>query len=953
MTAISLSSSNNSTTTLCSFIKCASPKKLTRRLIWTVIVTIFLCFWTFLLYCYTSQQGDKNSLIISNEKYSPIVSFSSQEQQQKAFDLLIKSEFINLYKPSEINSNFVMFIVDNILTDSTTSVYTTTNNNKILTMTQQQQQHNRSEIESLVSGAISMNKKIVADVTVLLHAEDEEIPNIKTQINSILHQTIQPKYIWILYNHVSIKRKLLQKFGTHSDRGGTEIDYIYIGGGGSGGGKENTNKPIELFHVRDAPWLFQHTINPTTQFTWIIEPNTIPDRDYLYYTIGLLKTKQYKSTLIGYETSLLMNNNKQRLCLQSNLMQETQAVDAIHGSWLLSTSWIPILRQESPSALDLPLSYFISSSLLYNAEIASIAIPSKLQPITPSSSCMVQTVSTFNSVLPNVMTQQKISLQSNRLVVLLDGKENTLELFPLLCKLLNPQEESSLQVHVVLTHGMTRSILQEMVTELGCMRVNNDHVVVHELTTAYNNGVHNNKLDITKVDYVIPVTRLLQYVQAQVMIQLKYTWESYFYRELQAVAQVQNVTTISLPFGQVEHAFWISDLSIEALQSKEAFVSYDEIKLHTNPIFFFLLGWNKAKVDLVVITDQRPQSLSRLLESANNAHYLGDDKVELVIHMEQSADIVTRNLVQDFQFLHGNKKVRHRIRKGGLMPAIVESWYPSDDHNFGVLLEDDIELSPFFYAWSKYNILKYRYSPQQEPQQDSQHIYGVSLYSPRNLELLPEGRRPFNPEPVLEQGGYSKRAPYATQIPCSWGAVYFPEHWREFHTYLTERISKEENGWKGYYNITVPGSRSERWKKSWKKYFIELVYLRAYVMVYPNFDGFESFSTNHLEYGTHVQSNGRTQPKLDLFRVPLMQQDTILEQLPSGHLPTLKEMPVMDLWGRIKTLEELDHIGNAWHPQVSTCKREKGSFDPSDLLCPFQVNVAKVKEKQSKVAVEK
>jgi hypothetical protein len=354
-----------------------------------------------------------------------------------------------------------------------------------------------------------------------------------------------------------------------------------------------------------------------------------------------------------------------------------------------------------------------------------------------------------------------------------------------------------------------------------------------------------------------------------------------------------------------------------------------------------------------VITDQRPKSLSRLLESTNNAYYLGDSQVELVIHMEQSADSLTRDMAQSFKFRHGNKKVRHRIRKGGLMPAIVESWYPSDNHNYGVLLEDDIELSPLFYAWSKYNILKYRYTSQ-ERQVAYGHIYGVSLYSPRNLELLPEGRRPFDPEPVLEQGGYSKRAPYATQIPCSWGAVYFPEHWREFHTYLTERIAKEENDWKGYYNITVPGSRSERWKKSWKKYFIELVYLRAYVMVYPNFDQFESFSTNHLEFGTHVQSNGRTKSKLDQFQVPLMQHDTILEQLPNGNLPAFNQMPVMDLWGRIKTMEELDRVGDDWHQQVSTCERVTGTYDPSDLLCPFQKNVNKVKEKQqTKPSVEK
>ncbi|KAI9480703.1 MAG: hypothetical protein EXX96DRAFT_482058 [Benjaminiella poitrasii] len=420
------------------------------------------------------------------------------------------------------------------------------------------------------------------------------------------------------------------------------------------------------------------------------------------------------------------------------------------------------------------------------------------------------------------------------------------------------------------------------------------------------------------------MSNLFAFIRPDVSIQVKEEHPR-FSQSVESIAQEYNATSISLPLNDIKHALWISDLSIAALKH-----------------------WNDIKMDLVVITDRRPRSLARLLESANNATYLGD-KVELVVNMEQTADHKTHNLVNRFQFNHGLKKLRHRIRKGGLMPAIVESWYPSDNDNYGVLLEDDIELSPLFYVWSKYNILKYRY----EENNDSdayKYVYGVSLYSPRNLELLPEGRRPFNPEPVLEEGGYSKRAPYATQIPCSWGAVYFPEHWREFHAYLTERINKEERFGKGFYNITVPESRSERWKKSWKKYFIELVYLRAYVMVYPNFEHFQSFSTNHLEYGTHVKESkqGRAQSKLEQFLVPLMQNDNILAQLPDARLPRFDELPKMDLWGRLRTLDALDQVGAQWHQEVSTCQREQiGAFDPSDLLCPFETNVLKSKNKRS------
>jgi hypothetical protein len=332
---------------------------------------------------------------------------------------------------------------------------------------------------------------------------------------------------------------------------------------------------------------------------------------------------------------------------------------------------------------------------------------------------------------------------------------------------------------------------------------------------------------------------------------------------------------------------------------------------------------------LAVITDRRPHSLSRLLQSASSSYFLGD-KVDIVIHMEQSADKVTRTLVNTFMWRKGQKLIRHRIRKGGLMPAIVESWYPSHNDEYAVLLEDDIEVSPLFYTWSKYAILKYRYSSDKEAYR---LMYGISLYAPRNLELIPAGRLTFDPNSVLLPNGFPEQTPYSSQVPCSWGAVYFPEHWREFHTYLVMRLKDlnlPKNSQKRL--ISVPGSRSDKWKKSWKKYLIELVYLRGYVMLYPNFQGFEAFSTNHVEFGTHVQS-GKRQSVIGTFMVPLMQRDTILSQLPNHRLPTFRELPVLDFWGQLQTIESIENTASAYHKHVSTCKRTYGTFDPQEFFC--------------------
>ncbi|KAL0073700.1 hypothetical protein J3Q64DRAFT_1745221 [Phycomyces blakesleeanus] len=463
---------------------------------------------------------------------------------------------------------------------------------------------------------------------------------------------------------------------------------------------------------------------------------------------------------------------------------------------------------------------------------------------------------------------------------LVDGPIQAAALQPLICRFPDV-------VHVAVTGKagqLSGETLAETLAKDGCS------ATVHDL-----NVDHTDRLSI---DLTTRLARYMSLLRPRVVLHVR---DTIFDENLQILERVDKTTVISLPSLEIEHALWIADLSLEALQQ-----------------------WHKIQMDIIIITDRRSQSLHRLLESANDANYLGD-QVGLVIHMEQTADETTHELVNDYTWRQGSKTLRHRIQKGGLMPAIVESWYPNNNHNYAVLLEDDIEVSPLFYCWAKYTILKYRY------EQSSPHLYGISLYSPTTLELLPEGRRPFHLQEAI--AGYPANIPYLSQVPCSWGAVYFPEHWREFHSYLTGRLEDLALP-VSQYNITVPNCRSEHWSKSWKKYYIELAYLRAYVMLYPNYKDFESFSTNHLEIGTHIKTVN-SKSKLDSFQVSLMINDTLLEQLPNHRLPIYDSLPTLTLWGKLMSHEEMDHIAAEWHKSISACPRDPLSYDTQDILCPF------------------
>lgn len=239
-----------------------------------------------------------------------------------------------------------------------------------------------------------------------------------------------------------------------------------------------------------------------------------------------------------------------------------------------------------------------------------------------------------------------------------------------------------------------------------------------------------------------------------------------------------------------------------------------------------LLDWHIPKIDIVVITNNRPHSLDRLLDSLKASHYFGDS-VSMSVSMEQTADPTTHRMIGNVRWPHGPLHVRHRIMLGGLMPAIVESWYPPDNDTYGVFLEDDVEVSPLFYAWLKFSLLQYRYTVAGRAL--SQRLFGVSLYQPKSVELRPEGRRPFDAHNLFAQLSLPHNSPYLSQVPCSWGAAYFPEAWREFHQYLSLRLSEHSID---ISDTIVPDVRSNRWPKSWKKYFIEMVYLRGYMMLW-------------------------------------------------------------------------------------------------------------------------
>jgi hypothetical protein len=225
-------------------------------------------------------------------------------------------------------------------------------------------------------------------------------------------------------------------------------------------------------------------------------------------------------------------------------------------------------------------------------------------------------------------------------------------------------------------------------------------------------------------------------------------------------------------------------------------------------------------------------------------------------------------------------------------------------------------------------------------------LFGISLYQQKNLELHIEGRRAFDARWLFDITAIAApNTPYLSQIPCSWGAVYFPEHWREFHTYVARRLTDPSLSLK---EDVVPNVRSSRWQRSWKKYFIEMVFLRGYIMLYPNYANFSSLSTNHLEPGAHVKRRPRAvfEKKRGLFDLPLIPLPdanassevlprTGLLDLPENEMPSWDALPVLDLHGSVVSEELIVDRGQARRSEVFGCTDMDPPipYDALSLLC--------------------
>lgn len=254
---------------------------------------------------------------------------------------------------------------------------------------------------------------------------------------------------------------------------------------------------------------------------------------------------------------------------------------------------------------------------------------------------------------------------------------------------------------------------------------------------------------------------------------------------------------------------------------------------------------------LHVITFNRLESLKRLLGSLLNASYLGET-VDLRISvdfpsMDNPLEVLKRNeiirFLKTFHWPFGSFFVQDHQSHLGLFSQWIKSHDNFPASSMVLVLEDDLEVSPLFYEWTR-KALEFYWNSDLPA-----YISGIVLDQP-HIVLGKGYRTPLGkPEEILRRKKYFESV-YLNQAFSTWGTLIFPRHWNAFLQYVKEnRINSP----------CIPNLISSRWYKRnpkavWSIWFHNFAFDNGLLTITPNNNISHALVINHRERGLNFKS---------------------------------------------------------------------------------------------------
>ncbi|KAL1967910.1 hypothetical protein VTN77DRAFT_2327 [Rasamsonia byssochlamydoides] len=416
--------------------------------------------------------------------------------------------------------------------------------------------------------------------------------------------------------------------------------------------------------------------------------------------------------------------------------------------------------------------------------------------------------------------------------------------------------------------------------------------------------------------------------------------DSFFWKGIKQRTEQRGIPLIGLSV-RAKDLMWISNLDSNSLKA-----------------------WDKVHVEMVVhAPSESSGSLIRLLKSLEKADYLGSTPA-LTIELPPHTDPSLLDFLMSMNWPARSSEritLRRHVQPHYMTPEesavrTVESFYPRDPNMTHVLvLSPQTELSPSFFHYLKYTILKYRYSTQAV--NESSQLLGISLELPSS--------KPTDSSPLIVPSSSSDIPFFRWQMPNSNAALYFGDKWAEFHSFLSNRLLARRS------SDEVPRTKIISKKfPAFMENLLELIRARGYYMLYPSFPATQAFSlaTVHNElYQPPEEFVFHDSPDSEPNDVALdiehkLTEDTVLElgsierpvskastlttllhKLPQ-HLPDLSSLPLLSYNGEKLSDQEAEHeareYARAFSADIGGCREippkgegEKDLWSVEDIFC--------------------
>ncbi|OAA68910.1 hypothetical protein ISF_03285 [Cordyceps fumosorosea ARSEF 2679] len=366
-----------------------------------------------------------------------------------------------------------------------------------------------------------------------------------------------------------------------------------------------------------------------------------------------------------------------------------------------------------------------------------------------------------------------------------------------------------------------------------------------------------------------------------------------------------------------------------------------------------LAEWNNVHFDILVHAPPTGTgNLKRLLRSLAAADLAGHSIPQLTVELPWTLDLSLERFLSDFKWprssLAGSSpsmlKLRHRIEQekpsaSQSVVRLLESFWPSDAFkSHALILSPHTEVSPQFFHYVKYVLLRRRHSTAGSEDDPSGLMFGISFTVPKTHI---HNTASFS-APAAASGGSSS---FIWQAPGSDAMLIFGDKWAELYGYVSHSLQAQKAG------TTVPSLAQSKdvveTKPAWLEYMLQLCRLRGYFTVYPSKETADAIVGVYTdlpdvpEGREKSEAGARVEAKKGSSFDAGSQVD-ILNTLPDGGaLPSLNLLPLLSWNGGTSTMKDIIREATKqaaeFRRQIGTCKDPEAVLKrdklAADLFC--------------------